>query len=133
MFDNIGGKIKTLAQVEAWVGIIGSILIGLFLIFINENYITTGFIILIIGPLGAWLSSLILYGYGELIENSSECKEYLINLYGYGELIENSNECKEYLIEINKKNNELSLIIQNSVFKALVDHEVASIEVKKEI
>ena len=32
MFDNIGGKIKTLASVITWLGIVGSVIIGIILI-----------------------------------------------------------------------------------------------------
>ncbi len=69
MFENIGSKIKGLAATVAWIGIIFSIITGL-VMFGDEDTALTGFIIMIIGSLSSWLSSLTLYGFGQLIENS---------------------------------------------------------------
>ncbi|MBE5776017.1 MAG: hypothetical protein E7326_00740 [Clostridiales bacterium] len=74
MFDNIGGKIKNLARTTCILGIIGSIIVAIALFSSNSNYeptIGAGFAWLIIGPLVSWLSCLTLYGFGELVENST--------------------------------------------------------------
>lgn len=65
MYDDIGDRIKTLAKVIAWIGIIVSVVVGIVTI-------TTGIgiIVLILGPLLSWLSTLVLYGLGQLIENT---------------------------------------------------------------
>ena len=40
MFDNIGSKIKTVAATIAWLGIIGSIIIGIIIIAeANDSYL----------------------------------------------------------------------------------------------
>lgn len=71
MFKNIGSKIKNVAQFFTWVGIIISIVVFLMLISKgSDESIGMGFIILIIGCFGSWLSSLVLYGFGQLVENS---------------------------------------------------------------
>ena len=67
MFKNIGGKIKGVAQFVTWLGIMASVVI--FLILKNDN-VLLGFVLLIVGCVGSWLSSLCLYGFGQLIENS---------------------------------------------------------------
>ena len=68
MFDNIGGKIKTLAQVFCWIGIVSSALSGLVIMF-DDDFLL-GILIAAIGALLSWISSFTLYGFGQLIENS---------------------------------------------------------------
>jgi hypothetical protein len=84
MWDNIGGKIKVLAKVIAWVGIISSIIGGIILIAIGGNnryggglYIGIGFGTIIVGSLMSWIFSWFMYGFGELIEKTSEIKNHL--------------------------------------------------------
>ncbi|MBR3934300.1 MAG: hypothetical protein IKJ68_10400 [Clostridia bacterium] len=67
MFDNIGGKIKILAQVLCWLGVIASVICG-FSIMVDSDDV--GFLIVVIGPLVSWVSSFFLYGFGQLIENT---------------------------------------------------------------
>ena len=78
MFDNIGGKIKTLAKVVCWLGIIASVIVAIVMFVASkENYRTEGTYVglgiafLIGGPLISWISSFMCYGFGELIENSA--------------------------------------------------------------
>lgn len=76
MFDNIGGKIKTVATTIAWLGIIGSIIIGIVMIakaedsYYPEIGIWSGWLVIIVGSLSSWVSSFTLYGFGQLIENT---------------------------------------------------------------
>ena len=70
MFDNIGSKIKGLAEVVTWIGIILSVIGGIAIMCIDEEMIFPGFLVIIAGSLASWLSSLTLYGFGHLIENS---------------------------------------------------------------
>lgn len=97
MFSNIGGKIKVLAKVLCWIGIIASIVIGLLLIngnalmsmlfrtldvegdlpdiaavAVGSAGIISGVSTIIIGSLLSWVNSFVLYGFGELVANSSE-------------------------------------------------------------
>ena len=70
MFDNIGGKIKTLAQVVCWLGIIISGIYGIGMMAVDVHLVLAGIIVIVTGSLMSWLSSFALYGFGELIENS---------------------------------------------------------------
>lgn len=84
MFDNIGGKIKTLAQIICWIGIVASVLIGFVFVFIgsnNGNAITTiiGLVIAGLGAFGSWISSFIIIGFGELIECVSNIENVICN------------------------------------------------------
>lgn len=82
-FDNNGGKIKALAKGEMWVGIIASIFYGIFLIveseFIIEEKLFSGFMVIVFGPLASWVSSWVLYGFGQLVENSDKLVERFKN------------------------------------------------------
>lgn len=71
MFNNIGGKIKALASLFTWIGIIISLVIGLLFIFADSHGVVIGILIIVIGSLMSWISSWLLYGFGDLIENSS--------------------------------------------------------------
>ena len=38
--------------------------------FLNEDTVLLGFLIIIIGPLCSWIGSFMIYGFGQLVENS---------------------------------------------------------------
>ncbi len=69
MFNNIGKKIKTLAEVLCWIGFALSALAAMY--FFGNYNIGTGLMVLILGPLTSWLGSFYMYGFGELIETNS--------------------------------------------------------------
>ena len=68
MFDNIGGKLKGLAKVICWLGIIVTAISGL-LVMVNGN-ILEGILAIVVGCLFSWIGSWALYGFGQLIENT---------------------------------------------------------------
>ncbi|MDD2647828.1 MAG: hypothetical protein PHI27_08700 [Eubacteriales bacterium] len=79
MFDNIGGKIKSLAKIVAWIGIICSVIVGVIGMFqpvaafgTNINGILPGVIVIVIGALSSWIGSWVMYGFGQLIENTDK-------------------------------------------------------------
>ena len=67
MFDDIGGKIKGLANFVCWAGIILSVIGGFILVSIGDEFIIVGIVVAILGSVGSWLGSLALYGFGQLI------------------------------------------------------------------
>ena len=94
MFKNIGKKIKVLAKVLCWIGIIGGIISGISLIVVGAKgtgiamdyygstsfvsgaaLIVVGVVMLILLPLLSWVSSFILYGFGEMVDNTSDVKQ----------------------------------------------------------
>ena len=89
MYINIGGKIKLLAKVWAWLGIIASVGAAIAqLVMINRAptsgmadqgislmSILTAVGIVIAGTLVSWVSSWALYGFGVLIAKTSEIAE----------------------------------------------------------
>lgn len=82
MFDNVGGKIKGLAKISCWIGIICSVIVGIVIVVImksiadksgNEShsiFVLIAAAVIAIGSFWSWLLSLGVYGFGELIENS---------------------------------------------------------------
>ena len=68
MFENIAGKIKSAAQVVCCAGIGLSVLNGIALL--AREAVILGLLYIFFGSLIAWVASLCLYGFGQLIENS---------------------------------------------------------------
>ena len=75
MFKNIGGKIKTLAKLVTWIGIIGSIIGGIIIMSNNEGLAIVGLLVMLIGSLISWVGSFFTYGFGELIERTCLIEE----------------------------------------------------------
>ena len=69
MFDNIGGKVKVLAKVNCWIGIIASVIYGGVLI--SKQLVLEGVLVWLLGSFISWVASLTLYAIGETAENSS--------------------------------------------------------------
>lgn len=69
MFDNIGSKLKNLALIIFSLEIIGFACLAVAL-FDSDGAI--GLIPLIGGPIFAWVNTSLLYGFGELIERTTE-------------------------------------------------------------
>lgn len=76
MFDEIGTKIQVVAKVLAWIGIYASIIVGAVLFAVGLTQaeelgylmVITPFVIAL-GCLLSWLSNIVLYGFGKLIED----------------------------------------------------------------
>ncbi len=80
MFTNVGRKIKLLAKVVFWLGVVATVLMMLeYAVFLPQRYFGTNdatdilraIVILVIGFFGAWASALLIYGFGEIVENST--------------------------------------------------------------
>ena len=70
MFDNIGNKIKTLALVTSIITIVACVFVSILMAVREQYWYAAVFVTL--GPLFAWISSFLLYGFGQLIENSDK-------------------------------------------------------------
>ena len=72
-FDNISGKIKTLAKVLCSIGIIVSVIAGIVVMcieYMDAYLILPGLLIIIVGSLLSWVSSFFTYAFGELVERA---------------------------------------------------------------
>lgn len=85
MFNNIGSKIKGLAKVITWIGIIASVIAGIGQMVMASNIYgggglaLSGILTIVLGSLAAWVSSFLVYGFGELVENSAAVAAKLNN------------------------------------------------------
>ena len=70
MYKGIGGKIKTLAGVITCIGILLSIVSGVVLM--TKGYALVGVLVMLAGFLFSWISTFILYGFGQMVENSDK-------------------------------------------------------------
>ena len=99
MFDNIGKKIKNLASIITWVGIILSVTIGLVLAFVSYDFAIVGLVIIVVGSLSSWISSFLLYGVGQLVDNSDK----LLRSKGINPYASNSTVKPDYLTDLLNK------------------------------
>lgn len=78
MFENPGGKVKSIGYVIFVITVIISILIAIFLLSSSGGRLLfLSFIVVIIGIFAGWLSSILLVAFGELVESSTIIREYL--------------------------------------------------------
>ncbi len=85
MFKNIGKKIKGLASGICIAGISISVIVGIIIMSFSEyddGMLLLGIIIMALGSLISWISSFCLYGYGELIDKTSEIARKLYHETG---------------------------------------------------
>lgn len=95
MFNDVGGSLKGIATIVCWLGIICSCIAGIMGIMsgveIKNNYysdgpgtilIVGGMAIIIVGSFLSWVGSLAVYGFGELVENSSIIRKQLQDIEG---------------------------------------------------
>lgn len=76
MHENIGGTIKKLAVAVCWIGILVCF-IGAIILWYSSLSVQ-GCILLVVGSLCSWVSSLFTYGFGELIEKVDTTHKELV-------------------------------------------------------
>ena len=72
MYNNIGTKIKGLAKGIFVVEAISFIIAGISLMAAGDDLILLGLLTMLCGPIVAWVSSWILYAFGELVDTNCE-------------------------------------------------------------
>ena len=72
MYDNIGGKIKGLAKATFIVEAIAAVITGISLMVADDDFLLIGFLVMVAGPIVAWISSWLIYGFGELIDKTCD-------------------------------------------------------------
>ncbi len=98
MFKNCGGKIKGLAILFFILTILLFIAGGILVIVLGTEYgyhryegyyIAGGIVLMLLGPIIAWLGTILLYGYGELVEDTEanrkaneEIRQILLSMPG---------------------------------------------------
>ncbi len=126
MFDNIGGKIKGLAAAVTWIGIAGSVIFWISTFSSGSNEaISVGLIVMIIGSLVSWLSSLTLYGFGELIEKMSSVEKLMKKVAGEEDSkVKDSKKPEEHtVIEEKKPDEEIKEVKKSEELEAVKEIE----------
>lgn len=78
MFDNIGEKIKELALSIFVIEIIATVISGIVMIASGgDGLIIGGIVVIIVGIAASYLSVILIYAFGELVENSSVIANYI--------------------------------------------------------
>ena len=72
MYDNIGKKIKIMAKVIFVIGLIISLIAGFIIIGISQQLVLISLLIFVVGPIFFWISTWLLYGFGELIDKTCD-------------------------------------------------------------
>ncbi|MBO4885679.1 MAG: hypothetical protein J5602_10245 [Clostridia bacterium] len=76
MYNNVGKIIKMVAKVICWIGIIITTIYGAALI-VAEINTTLGCIWIIVGSFASWLGSLLMYAFGQIVDNIDICVKTL--------------------------------------------------------
>ena len=74
-YDDIGEKIKGLAKWTFIIEAIAAVITGIVFLFMDEDFILAGLAIIVCGPLVAWVSSWLLYGFGEIIDKLTQIEK----------------------------------------------------------
>ncbi|MBE6548373.1 MAG: hypothetical protein E7667_05820 [Ruminococcaceae bacterium] len=82
LFSNIGKKMKTLACISFIIIMISFIILGLSLIILSINYsrgilFGCGLFVIALSPVIAWLSALMLYGFGEIVDTAITLRKHV--------------------------------------------------------
>ena len=72
MFENIGSKLKGLAYFSFVGGIAGSVIGGIILM--SDDLVLFGLLTAVLGSLGSWISSWVVYAIGEIAENTQKSR-----------------------------------------------------------
>lgn len=75
LYNNIGSKIKSLAKWTFIIESIATIITGISLFVVDDDFILLGILAIIGGPMISWVSSCFLYAFGELVEKVSDNEE----------------------------------------------------------
>ena len=80
LFQDIGKKIKTLAIFSFMVTVILGFIGGILCMQIDDDghYVLIGLLIMVLGFVVGWVSSMFLYGFGELIDQSVDANQQLM-------------------------------------------------------
>ena len=113
MYNDIGKKFKGLAIGMFWTVAVLSAVAGLVLI-MTENLII-GLPTLIVGPLSAWISSWIFYGFGEIIDTLKAIEE---NTEGSALSLKKQEKATKQAASASKKSAPAKQEVQKSAPKA---------------
>ena len=100
LYENIGDKVKRLAKVVFAIESIAAIIYALVLM--CTDAVLAGLIVLVVGPLVAWVSSWVLYAFGELVEKTVANESHTKNILKILQDKESQNLTGEPTVKANK-------------------------------
>ena len=120
-FYDVGKQIKSIAVRQAIYFMISCWIIGLIMIFQGDILILWGLVVVVLGTICSSLSTIILYGFGELIDKVSEISNTINNFNSTGgtdlkcnySLNENINEIKISNKKSNETRNKIDKVLSN--------------------
>ena len=122
MYDNIGKKIKGLATVIFILEALAALISGIAFMAIDDDMIWLGVLIIIIGPVFAWISSWLLYGFGELIDKTADIAR---NTSGVGMEFEMQTRTNNERIEKIKRLRAQGLITEEEYQQAISREQIS--------
>lgn len=93
MYEDIGKKIKLMAKVGTIVQAVVCVIVGIILIAVTPYLIGLGFLIILLGPVLAWLNSFMRYGFGELVDKIYDIERKVSVVSGRGGQSQIDPEC----------------------------------------
>lgn len=69
MYENIGKKFMLLAKVVFYIGTAICIILGLYFLFKGSDFVLTGLLLMIVGPIITWVATWGLYAFGQLVDD----------------------------------------------------------------
>lgn len=78
MYNNIGKKLKLLAKIDFFFNAIATFIAGIAILaslyadYGEDTHLAIGLVLMLVGPIAAWVSSWLLYAFGQLVENSDK-------------------------------------------------------------
>lgn len=103
MFNNVGGKLKTLATISCWLGIAGSVIWGGILM---GDDVVIGLVVMLAGSFASWVSSLMAYGIGEAVDKATEAAQKAGSYGRNGSANALSSDDKQLLSKLKEKDQE---------------------------
>ena len=115
MFNNIGEKIKKLAEILCYIGILFSAIGGLVVMFVGGSSrsrapFLIGLLIIFIGSLFSWIGSFFTYGFGELIVKATEIEK---NMQSISECPKINSKQKDEQVETIKNEDQQPQVTSN--------------------
>ena len=114
-YDNIGSKIKGLAKAGFIVEAIAAVVTSIVIMVSDDDLFFYGLLVMFLGPIIAWVASWLLYGFGQLIENSDiMAQEYNRKNQKYKQKVAKINEAR---------NKQLKDFVNSAIKDPVLDEE----------
>ncbi len=131
MFENVGGKLKVLAQVIFYIELIVIIFIGILLLGNGIETLWIAVLVIVVGGLLAWISSWFLYGFGEIVDKVGKIEENTRNQTNTPQTIYKEEKTGRFAYLDNQKSNMEELQekqkrigeLNNLLYKGLITQE----------